>query len=108
MPGDCCECGACCFSSSDSYVPVTEADRARLGAGADAVTHATTGGWFLRMKEGRCAQLEHLDGDWVCAIYRQRPDACRMLERGSPDCLAERTLKRYTALRTSRRLLKTR
>lgn len=104
MPGDCCECGACCFSESDSYVPVTEEDRARLGDRADRVTAQIDGAYFLRMADGHCAQLQHLDGDWVCGIYPRRPDACRKLRRGSPECLAERALKRYTALRISRHL----
>ncbi len=106
MPGDCCECGACCFSQSDSYVPVTEADITRLGEGASALTARVEGQLYLRMKDGHCAALEHMEGDWVCGIYALRPEACRQLKRGSPDCLAERTLKRRLAISTSRHMLR--
>lgn len=105
MPGDCRECGACCFSTSDSYVTITLDDKARLGQAAEDVTTDIDGGCFLKMEGGHCAQLQHLGGDWVCKIYRKRPSACRQLERGSPECLAERALKRHTALVTSKRLL---
>jgi Fe-S-cluster containining protein len=105
MPGDCCECGACCFSDSDAYVIVTEDDLARMGNEAERIAHVVDGAHYLKMKDGHCAQLEHMDGDWVCGIYKKRPSACRELERGSPDCLAERELKRLRASRTSKRLL---
>jgi Fe-S-cluster containining protein len=105
MPGDCRECGACCFSTSDTYVAVTARDKDRLGEKAEQVTQKIGEASFLKMKEGRCAELQHRGGDWICGIYKIRPDACRQLERGSPDCLAERALKRRTALATSKRLL---
>jgi Fe-S-cluster containining protein len=98
MPGDCCECGACCFSISDSYVPVTAEDIARLGALEKNVTRDVDGTRFLKMANGRCAQLLPALGDWVCGIYKQRPTACRELKRGSPECLAERALKRRKAI----------
>lgn len=105
MPGDCCECGACCFSKSDSYVPVTAEDGARLGALVESATWEVNGTRFLKMAEGRCAQLLHVEGDWVCSIYKLRPAACRQLKRGSPECLAERALKRRIAIASSRRIL---
>jgi Fe-S-cluster containining protein len=87
------------------YVPVTSEDRERMGDRANEMSHLVEGSYYLRMKDGRCAQLNHADGDWVCGDYKRRPEACRQLERGSPDCLAERDLKRLRASRTSRRLL---
>lgn len=108
MPGDCRECGACCFSNSDCYVPVTTEDVARLGALETNTTHTVEGSRFLKMAEGRCAQLLHRGGDWVCGIYRLRPAACRQLERGSPECLTERALKRRTAITTGKRLSRAR
>lgn len=105
MSGDCCECGACCFSKSDSYVPVTAEDKLRLGESAERVTHEVAGASFLVMEDGHCAELQHLEGDWVCGIYKNRPAACRDLSRGSPACLVERALKRRDAIGTSKRLL---
>lgn len=107
MPGDCCECGACCFSESDSYVPVNATDIARLGDAQARAVVQIDGGSFLKMEDGHCAQLEHVEGDWVCGIYEIRPAACRQLKRGSPECLAERSLKRRTAIKASRRLFAT-
>lgn len=107
VPGDCCECGACCFSNSDTYVLVTEQDCARLGKLAEDACYDVDGARYLKMKDGRCAQLQHAEGEWVCAIYQRRPGACRDLKRGSAQCLAERSLKRLRASRTSKRLLHT-
>ena len=49
---------------------------------------------FLRLVEGRCAQLASSptlsgENEVRCEIYAQRPEPCRELERGSPGCLAE-------------------
>lgn len=85
---------------------VTERDRLRLGKLADEVSHQVGGKHYLKMGEGRCAQLEHVEGEWVCGIYPRRPEACRDLARGSAQCLAERSLKRLRASRTSKRLLR--
>lgn len=105
MPGDCCDCGACCFSTSDTYVEVTADDRARLGKLEEGAVHWVDGMSYLRMEGGRCAQLQHADGEWICGIYPRRPEACRELARGSAACLAERSLKRLRASRASKRLL---
>lgn len=104
MSGDCCDCGACCFSDSDTYVPVTQEDRVRLGATADSITRERDGQYYLVMSEGHCAQLEHAEGAWVCGIYPRRPEACRTLVRGSAACLEERALKRLRASRASQNL----
>jgi Fe-S-cluster containining protein len=87
-------------------VLVTEEDRARLGQLTDEVCHEVNGEHYLSMNDGRCAQLEHVEGEWVCGIYQKRPQACRDLARGSAQCLAERSLKRLRASRTSKRLLR--
>lgn len=105
MPGDCCECGACCFSESDTYVLVSEEDRALLGSTIQDAVIEVEGAYFLRMDQGRCAQLEYAEGAWVCGIYRKRPTACRALKRGSPPCLAERALKRLKVRKAAKTYL---
>jgi len=52
----------------------------------------------MKMSEGHCAALElraAADGavEYFCTLYAQRPQICRDLARGSPQCAGERTLK---------------
>lgn len=89
-PDDCTTCGTCCFSRSEEYVTVTGADYDRLG---DAIGNALVcfdgNQAFMRMELGRCAALQLEGGRFLCAIYDRRPEICRMLERGSPECEGE-------------------
>lgn len=105
MPGDCCECGACCFSNSDTYVQVQEEESAALAKTQAYVRKE--GSLYLRMHNGHCAQLAHADGDWVCQVYPDRPSPCRELTRGSPECLEERRLKLALARQLSVKLRQT-
>lgn len=94
VPSDCRRCGACCFSASAEFVRVTGGDWSRLGAEAERLAHFIGHRAFMRMSEGRCAALELRradDGtaDFFCTIYERRPQVCRALERGSPQCAAE-------------------
>ncbi|WP_255558758.1 YkgJ family cysteine cluster protein [Horticoccus luteus] len=97
-PADCRCCGLCCRSSSDTYVRVSGDDWERLGADAERVAHFIGHRAFMRMGGGHCAALtEERQSDgaiWqVCAIYERRPQVCRDLGRGSPECEAERIRK---------------
>ena len=90
-PPECLACGACCFSELPTYVRVTGEDHARLGDDAEAWTHFVGNRCYLRMQDGHCAALRvEPAGRFVCAIYERRPETCRRLERGSPECAAER------------------
>ena len=94
VPADCLRCGACCTSTLDAYVRVTGDDWTRLGERADELAHFIGNRAFMRMREGRCAALElRADAtggtDFFCTIYAQRPQICRDLGRGSPECLGE-------------------
>lgn len=98
VPEDCLLCGVCCFSSSDSYVRLTGADWGRLGEEAARWAHFIGNRAFLRMEAGHCAALElrcGVDGHarYFCRAYECRPDTCRNLERGSPQCLGELAAK---------------
>ncbi len=91
----CLRCGVCCFSSLETYVRVTGADWARLGPEADRHAHFIGHRAYLRMRDGHCAALDfRLDPRTgarlhVCTIYERRPQICRDLARGSPECEAE-------------------
>lgn len=65
-------------------------------------------GWgneaFMRMTDGHCAALvvrrvaavegEGVEGlEFFCTIYERRPQICRDLARGSPECAGERAIK---------------
>jgi Fe-S-cluster containining protein len=95
---DCQSCGACCFSSLETYVRVSGDDWMRLGSEAERVAHFIGNRAYLRMTDGHCAALIVIrppDGraHFACSIYDRRPEVCRDLARGSPACEAERLVK---------------
>jgi uncharacterized protein len=95
----CLRCGVCCFSRLETYVRVEGADWARLGDDAERLAHFVGNRAYLRMTGDHCTALKERraeDGtrEWVCSIYARRPQVCRDLARGSPECLAEQELKR--------------
>jgi len=83
----------------ETYVRVTGADWAGLGERAEAVAHFVGHRAFMRMCAGHCAALEvRFDAatgaqDFFCAVYERRPQVCRDLGRGSPECEGERARK---------------
>ncbi len=94
LPGDCLRCGVCCHSDSSEYVWVTGYDWTRLGGDATRLAHFIGSRAFMRMKNGHCAALEVRRPTvgppvYFCTIYEQRPEICRVLARGSPECLSE-------------------
>lgn len=91
---ECRRCGVCCFSALDAYVRVTGDDWTRLGREAERWAHFIGHRAFMKMHEGRCAALELRPSpkggiDFFCAIYERRPQVCRDLQRGSPECEGE-------------------
>lgn len=102
IPSNCCRCGACCFSTLDNYVRVTGDDWTRLGDEAERMAHFAGNRAFMRMREGHCAALElrHTEdgaSEFFCGIYARRPQICRDLERGSPECEGELEAKEALA-----------
>jgi uncharacterized protein len=90
----CLSCGACCFSQLDTYVRVTGDDHERLGERAEQLCLFIGNRCYMRMADGHCAALAiSADGRFVCSVYEQRPEVCRLLERESPACDAERAHK---------------
>lgn len=43
----------------------------------------------MRMENGHCAALVATPDGVACSIYEVRPEICRTLERGSPECAGE-------------------
>ena len=78
---------------------VTGADWERLGTDAERVAHFIGNRAYMRMTSaGRCAALDvrpAADGarEFFCTIYERRPQVCRDLARGSPECEGERMAK---------------
>jgi Fe-S-cluster containining protein len=112
----CLRCGACCFSTLPTYVPVTGADHARLGDHADDLVTFEGVRAYLRIEDGHCAALRVEDDRegprFVCSVYDVRPATCRELLRGSPACEGELATKaarpreaaaRLVSLRTHRK-----
>ncbi len=100
IPTDCLRCGACCFSPAQQFVRVTGDDWARLGEAAERVAHFVGPGYraFMKMHGGHCAALDvraaaHWGTKFFCTIYERRPQICRDLARGSPECAGELALK---------------
>lgn len=96
-PSDCLRCGACCHSPSERFVRVTGADWTRLGELAERLAHFTGRGneAFMKMTAGHCAALEirfdaNHQPEYFCTAYDRRPQICRDLARGSPECAGER------------------
>ena len=103
MALDCQRCGACCVNPRvnraegfSEYVEVTSRDRELLRhkhlidrytvAKKDGTRHLRVSG-----PDQRCTALLGGLGRTVhCAIYAVRPQPCRWLEPGSPECLDAR------------------
>ena len=109
MTFDCQRCGACCCNPAENraegyrdYVPVEAASRLlRRRRILDRYTVVNARGErHLKVvgAEERCAALEGALGRSVCcAIYVDRPAACRRVEAGSPRCLQYRAERGITS-----------
>jgi Fe-S-cluster containining protein len=85
---------------------VTGDDYERLGEAAEALVDFIGNRAYMHLGEGHCVALRvEPTGHFVCTVYETRPDACRDLERGSPECAGELVTK---AGRAATRLVKLR
>lgn len=91
MTFDCRRCGACCSGNRKDWVGCTESAARRL---TGLVVHTPMSRHMKTVPERgayRCAALAGKIGLRVtCMVYDSRPDVCRYVEPGSPDCLAAR------------------
>ncbi|MBX3231132.1 MAG: YkgJ family cysteine cluster protein [Labilithrix sp.] len=99
---ECIRCGACCFGETPRYVRVTGDDHARLDD--DTLVEWIGNEAYMRMTQthgvGHCAALvPSAEGTFLCSVYDRRPQICRDLERGSPQCQGERVTKEGRARR---------
>jgi len=71
---------------------VTGDDWSRLGPEAEQWTHWRSNHAFMKMNAGHFAALAiektSRGSRFVCQIYDRRPQTCRDLARGSPQCEA--------------------
>ena len=84
----------CCHSHLETYVRVTGADWARLGADAERLAQFIGHRAYLRLQAGRCVALDVRPNaagrrEFFCTVYEKRPQVCRDLARGSPECEGE-------------------
>lgn len=82
---------------------VTGADWSRLGEAAERLAHFIGRGneAYMKMTAGHCAALEirvgaDLQTEYFCTLYERRPQICRDLARGSPECEGERAITPQT------------
>jgi Fe-S-cluster containining protein len=101
---ECLSCGTCCFSTLETYVRVTGDDYARLGERAEELVSFVGNRAYMRIAGDRCVALrvEADTGRFVCGIYETRPQTCRDLARGSPECQGEIATKGDRPRRTLR------
>lgn len=97
-PPECLRCGACCFSPAEKFVRVTGDDWSRLGAAAAHAAHFIGHRAYMKMVGGHCSALQVRRDpggkpEFFCTLYENRPQVCRDLARGSPECAGERALK---------------
>ena len=90
---ECLACGACCFSRTENYVPVTPSDFQRLGKRTDLVRVGKERMYML-MEAGHCKALVVRAGIYACSTYETRPQICRDVARGSKVCRTHASSKR--------------
>jgi Fe-S-cluster containining protein len=102
---DCMSCGTCCFSELEKFVRVLGDDHERLGGQAEALVAFVGNRAYMKMVDGHCAALRvgGSQGRFVCTAYEARPQICRDLQRGSPECLGEIGSKEVRPLLALRR-----
>lgn len=85
-PLDCTLCGACCFGRREFYIEILPQDAGRA-LRPEVLNTSPDGRRFMKMCGGRCAQLTRASGPaLVCAVYEDRPEACRAFRAGSFEC----------------------
>ena len=85
----CQECGACCAVAISKWVEVNESDFVRLGNLGYLVQEGDVEKYSMRTVDGvKCVALQgDVGSSCSCAVYEDRPDACRGFTRASPPCV---------------------
>ena len=95
---DCVRCGRCCHHGPET-VHLLVTDEQRMGP--DLLERLTelderpSAYRFMRNDGNCCAGLDRsVPGRFPCLVYERRPDDCRVMQPGSPECLESRRLGR--------------
>jgi Fe-S-cluster containining protein len=95
---DCVPCGRCCHHGPET-VHLLVADEERLGPELlerlTVLDPRPSAFRFMRNDGTCCAALDRaVPGRFPCRVYERRPDDCRVMQPGSPECLESRRLGR--------------
>lgn len=85
---DCVTCGACCFSKNPRYLALLPDDAGRALPPENLFEHA--GRTYVDFSSGHCLHLQLGGGQALCAVYEDRPEACRAFRAGSFECIKAR------------------
>ena len=72
---DCVACGACCFSKHPRYLVLLPEDRDRKLPPESLFQEGERS--FVDFSCGHCTHLKLETGQAICAVYEERPEACR-------------------------------
>ena len=83
---DCVTCGACCFSRNPRYLVLLPEDEAAGRRLPPSSLFTAEGRTYVDYSCGHCVHLQLGEGKAVCAVYEDRPEACRAFRAGSFEC----------------------
>ena len=81
---NCVACGACCFSKHPRYLVLLPEDRDRKLPPESLFQEGERS--FVDFSCGHCTHLKLETGQAICAVYEDRPEACRAFRAGSFEC----------------------
>ena len=84
---DCLECGACC---REAYHAVEVGPRDPFVRIHPERVTTVDGRLNVERRDGVCACLAPIDGQWPCTVYNNRPRTCRDFTLGSANCVDAR------------------
>ena len=77
-----------CFSRNPRYLQLLPWDASR-GLPPESL-FAENGTTYVKFDCGHCVHLQLAEGKAVCAVYEDRPEACRAFRAGSFECVKAR------------------
>jgi hypothetical protein len=82
--------GACCFSKNPRYLVLLPEDAAAGRRLPEASLFEHEGRTYVDYGCGHCVYLQLGGGKAICAVYEERPEACRAFRAGSFECMKAR------------------
>ena len=84
----CLACGACCFSTLDTYVRVSGDDHARLGDAGQLLCHFIEHRCYMRLEDGHCAALRcDVAASFFCAASDDGNDSDKTKRRTTKNAI---------------------